>query len=200
VGGSFATYDELKHGLGSLLWETAHQQRQREGVDPVIAKGSAFISPFAYEPVLSRIEAESDEPAAPGIVKRLEALRRDPWLRPTYRTALPEVPLLVPMFIAGDEQSYENLQNAYRGAEKPLLGAVEAGLRGEERALVDLLFLEVSSSQLSALSNVEGARARALMSPSRNVVPSANGTLRTLRPPYASCWSRKVTGVHLNVQ
>jgi hypothetical protein len=165
VGGSFTKYDELKRGLGSLLWETVHQQRLSEGIDANIPKGTAYVSTTAYEPVLSSVTTSSDKPPSARLVKRLGELRKDTWLRATYNTMLPQVPKLSLNLRANDPDNYEKMQTAYRFALAPLHAAIQVNFRKEEQALIDMLFLEAVSSQFSDLDNSNSPRARELRAP-----------------------------------
>jgi hypothetical protein len=174
VGGSFAKYDELKRGFGSLLWETVHQQHLSEGVDATLPKGTAYVSTFFFEPVLSAITTSSDAPPSARMTRRLAELRKDLGLRPTDNTALPQVPKLSLSLLPNDPDSYEKLQTAYRAALTPLYAALQANLRKEEQALVDLLFLEANSSQFSEGVGAEYPRARELVSPNLTVPTQTN--------------------------
>lgn len=166
VGGPFPTYDALLTAMGPLLWETVLQQRAAESAgDPVIPKGLAFVSKHPFDPVKASFAVE-EEQMSPSVAKRLRAMASDPFYGAAYDRALPVVPAL-PFAYDVDGDGYAKLTERYQGAEQEVKAALERDLSPAERPLVELLFLEVASSQLSRLESSPSERARRLLAPPR---------------------------------
>lgn len=166
-------YDELARALEPYRWEIIHQQRGSEiAGDDVVPKGSAYVSRFVFDPVSASYLAEGEEIPAP-VARRLASLRSDPKLGAKYSLDAPRVPEL-PFVYDPEGDGYERLDRGYRNAEAALKTSVErVDLDPRERVLIDLLYVEIASSQLSTLGERPGPRASRLLAPSRRMDAAA---------------------------
>lgn len=164
VRGAYAAYDAKLLALQPWLWETIHQQQGQEaGGDAVVPKGHAYVSRHPFDPVSATYQR------VPSAVKnRLDAMARDPCFATQYDLSLPAVPPL-PFVYDSNGDGYARLEAGYHRAEEGMADLLGATLSREERPLVELLFLEVASSQLSTLSQSNAPRALQLLSPDRAV-------------------------------
>lgn len=165
--GSYAIYDAVSHEVAPWRWETVHQQQAAEVADdPVVPKGHAYVSRFPFDPVRASYGFDGDE-VPREVAARLDEMANDPYLKTTYDLGLPVIPALPFPYEFGA------VVEAYKVAEQLVLDALRGSVSPEERPLIELLLVEMASSQHSEIGfqPPEDPPIRHLFRPAQKVTP-----------------------------